>query len=117
MLALAAASLCTLFASAQRIVLWTITLGKGCDAIRRSLNDPGIQMLYTPMPKNARRQAIAVVFGVVKPSSEALAAIGILVAVPLIAVRQLSYVALALTLIWLVLLVRYWIVNHRRRKN
>lgn len=115
-LALAAASLSTLLASAQRIVLWTITIGKGCDVLRRSLNDPAVQMLYTSMSKDTRRRAIAVVFGIVKPSAEALAAIGILVAVPVIAARNLSYVALALMLVWLGLIVGYWFVERRRRQ-
>jgi ATP/ADP translocase len=116
-LALAVAGVSTLLASAQRIVLWTITIGKGCDVLRRSLNDPGMQMLYAPMPKDTRRQAIAVVFGVFKPSSEALAAIGILVAVPIIAVRQLSYIALALIVIWLGLIVGYWILERHRSQT
>jgi len=114
-LTLAAASVCTLAASAQRIVLWAITFAKGCDVLRRSLNDPGMQVLYAPMPKHVRRQAIAVVFGIVKPSSEALAAVGILVAIPAIAVRDLSFVALSLAVVWLGLVAWYWIADRRRR--
>jgi len=114
-LTLAAASVCTLAASAQRVVLWAITFAKGCDVLKRSLNDPGMQMLYSPMPKHVRRQAIAVVHGIVKPSSEALAAVGILAAVPAIAVRQLSYVALSLAGVWLALIAWYWIADRRRR--
>jgi len=114
---LAAASLCTLVASAQRIVLWAITAAKGCDVLRRGLNDPGMQMLYVPMPKDVRRQAIARVHGLVKPSSEALAAIGILAAAPLISVRQLSYVALSLTALWLGLVTWYWIADRRRSQE
>ncbi|MBC8874327.1 MAG: hypothetical protein H8E44_33245 [Planctomycetes bacterium] len=113
-LTLAVASVCTLAASAQRIVLWAITFAKGCDVLRRSLNDPGTQLLYFPMPKNVRRQAIAVVFGIVKPSSEALAAVGILAAAPFIAVRQLSYAALLLAIVWLALILWYWITGKRR---
>jgi len=116
-LTLAVASLSTLAASAQRIVLWSITFAKGCDVLRRSLNDPGMQMLYFPMPKNVRRQAIAVVFGIVKPSSEALAAVGILVAAPLIAVRQLSYATLSLAVVWLGLIAWYWIADQRRQRR
>lgn len=114
-LMLGAASVLTLAASANRIVLWAITLAKGCDALRRSLNDPGMQLLYAPMPKHIRRQAIAVVYGIVKPSSEALAAVGILVAVPAIAERQLSCAALVLTVLWLGLVAGYWIADRRRR--
>ncbi len=113
--ALGAASLCTLVASAQRIVLSAITAAKGCDVLRRGLNDIGMQLLYAPMSKGVRRQAIALVYGIVKPSSEALAAVGILVAVPLISVRQLSYVALVLATIWLALVTWYWIAERRRR--
>lgn len=112
---LGVASLCTLVASAQRIALWAITLAKGCDVLKRGLNDPGMQMLYVPMDKNVRRQAIAIVYGIVKPSSEALAALGILAAAPLISVRQLSYVAVSLAALWLGLVTWYWIGNRRRR--
>jgi ATP/ADP translocase len=117
-LTLAAASVCTLAASAHRILLWAITFAKGCDVLRRSLNDPAVQMLYAPMPKQVRRQAIAVVHGIAKPSSEAVAAVGILLAVPVIAVRQLSYIALFLAVAWLGLVAWYWIVSARgRAKN
>jgi ATP/ADP translocase len=114
-LALGIASLSTLLASATRIALWSVTLAKGCDVIRRSLNDPGLQMLYSPIPKTARRRAIAVVFGIIKPSSEALAAVGILAVFPLLAVRQLSYAALALTVLWLGLVAGYWMRDEGRR--
>jgi len=111
---LGVACLCTLIASAERIALWTITFAKGCDVLKRGLNDPGMQMLYVPMPKNMRRQAIAVVHGIVKPSSEALAALAILVATPLISFCQLSYVALSLAVLWLGLVAWYWITNRPR---
>ena len=117
-LTLGLATVCTLVVSVQRIALWAITLAKGCDVLRRSLNDPAMQMLYAPMPKHTRRRAIAVAFGIVKPSSEALAAVGILLAVPSVAVREFSYIVLVLAVLWLGLIAwyragkRHWSPQH-----
>jgi ATP/ADP translocase len=114
---LVAASLCTLSASAHRVVLWTVTLTKGCDVLRRSLNDPGMQMLYTPMRSHDRRRAIAVVLGIVKPSSEALTALALLIVVPVLGLRELSYVTVTLAIFWLGLLIQYQLSDRRSRKG
>ena len=116
-LAFAAGCFCTLAASAQRVLLWTITLTKGCDVLKRSLNDPGMQLLYTPMPTHDRRRAVAVVLGLVKPSSEALAAALLLIVVPFIGLRELSYVTLVLALAWLSLVVQYQIADRQARRT
>jgi hypothetical protein len=60
---------------------------------------------------------IAAVYGVVKPSTEALAAVGLLIAIPVVTVRQLSYLTLALAAFWLGLVIWYWLADRRAQRR
>ena len=98
---LLASTLGVLFASVDRVVLTAITRAKGCDVVKRSINDPAILMLYTPLSNGPRRQAITFVSGIVKPSAEAVAALLIISFAGIVSTRSISYVALALLCVWL----------------
>jgi hypothetical protein len=104
--ALIASTLGVLFASIDRVVLSAITLAKGCDVFKRSINDPAILMLYAPLSNGMRRQAITLVAGIVKPSAEAVAAILIISFASLVSTRAISYVALVLLCVWLIAVTR-----------
>jgi ATP/ADP translocase len=98
---LLASTLGVLFASVDRVVLTAITRAKGCDVVKRSINDPAILMLYTPLSNGPRRQAITFVSGIVKPSAVAVAALLIISFAGIVSTRSISYVALALLCVWL----------------
>jgi ATP/ADP translocase len=102
---LLASTLGVLFASVDRVVLTAITRAKGCNVVKRSINDPAILMLYTPLSNGPRRQAITFVSGIVKPSAEAVAvavaALLIISFAGIVSTRSISYVALALLCVWL----------------
>lgn len=54
-------------------LLVMLTAAKGCEVFKRSVQDPAMQVLFAPLEKTQRRQGIAFVNGMVKPSAEALA--------------------------------------------
>ncbi|MDA1233000.1 MAG: Npt1/Npt2 family nucleotide transporter [Planctomycetota bacterium] len=108
---LLASTLGVVFASFDRVVLSVITLAKGCDVFKRSVNDPAIVMLYAPLQNGPRRQAITFVAGIVKPSAEAVAAILIMSLASVVSTWAFSCVALALTCVWIVAVTRRGINN------
>ncbi|MCA9262505.1 MAG: MFS transporter [Planctomycetales bacterium] len=91
--------------SGERLLLWPMTLSKGCDTFKRSLTNPAIQLAYGPLEHHLRRQAIAFVAGVAKPFAEALAAIALLTLTPWLSGRQLLAVVICLTAVWVMLSV------------
>ncbi len=99
--ALLVSTLGVLFSSWDRVLLPAATLAKGCDVIKRSVNDPSIWMLYAPLQNGPRRQAITVVSGIIKPTAEAVAALLIICCAGIIGTRAISYVALALLCVWI----------------
>jgi AAA family ATP:ADP antiporter len=114
--ALLAATCTAWLVSAERMLLWPLTLSKGCDTLKRSLNDPSIQVVYGPLEGRLRRQAITFVAGIAKPFAEAVAAVTLLAATPWISSRQLSLVIIVLTWIWLALNVQLWRRFRRLRR-
>lgn len=105
--ALLASTLGVLFASVDRVVLSAITLAKGCDVAKRSVNDPAILMLYAPLSNGPRRQAITFVAGIVKPCAEAAAALLIIWFASIVSTRAISYVALGLLGLWYLAALRH----------
>ena len=108
---LLASTLGVLVASVDRVILSAITLAKGCDVVKRGINDPAILLLYAPLSSGPRRQAITFVSGIVKPSAEAVAALLIISFAHVFSTRAISYVVLALLCLWLIVAYR------RRRPN
>ena len=104
---LLASTLGVLFASFDRVVLSAITLAKGCDFVKRSINDPAILMLYAPFSNGPRRQAITFVAGIIKPSAEAFAALLIISFAGIVSTRAISYVALVLVCVWIFIAWRH----------
>ena len=104
-MALFVASVGVLTVARQHLLLASVTLAKCCDAFKRSLHDPAIQLLYLRLPKAFRRQAIALVTGVSKPLAEAAVAVAIFCLAPLLDVNVLSLLIVLLIVGWLSLLV------------
>ena len=106
--ALLAATATAWLVSAERLLLWPITLSKGCDTLKRSMNDAAVQILYSPLSPALRRQAITLVAGIAKPFAEALAALVLVALTPWMSARELSLVVIATILIWLTVDIRAW---------
>jgi AAA family ATP:ADP antiporter len=104
--ALLASTLGVLFSSLDRVALSAVTLVKGCDALKRSINDPAILMLYAPLANGQRRQAITFVLGIVKPVAEAIAALLIIALAEAVNTRAISYFAMVLLGVWLITVTR-----------
>jgi len=102
------ACLATFFASAERLVLWGVTLTKGCDSLKRSMNDPSIQVSYGPLDGDRRHRAITFVAGITKPLAEAGAALCLLAVAPHLSVRYLTIPVVLLVVVWLGLNFRVW---------
>ena len=107
-LSILVASTAILVASTGRAVLWAVTMAKGADAFKRSLNDPSIHILYGRMSKSNRHRAVTVIAGMIKPITEAIAALSLVLLVPEISSRSLSGIVVVLAFIWVVLSVRVW---------
>jgi ATP/ADP translocase len=111
-----------LLASVEQILLWPVTLAKGCDIFKRSMNDPAIQVLYGPLESGSRRQAITFVAGIAKPLAEAVAAVLLLGLSRWVTVRQLSVLVVVLVLVWLMTSFQLWkrftkLVKRNNRAN
>ena len=106
--ALLAATFTTWVVSAERLLLWPMTLSKACDTLRRGLHDPSIQVAYSPLANDLRRQAIMFIAGMAKPFAEAAAAVALVAMTPWISPRQLAVVIMVLICCWLALDIRLW---------
>jgi ATP/ADP translocase len=105
---LLAACLTTFLASAERLVLWGVTLTKGCDSLKRSMNDPSIQVSYRPLQGRHRHRAITFVSGITKPLAEAAAALSLLAIMPFLSVQYLTVPVIVLIAVWIGLNFRVW---------
>lgn len=117
--ALLASSVAVAVASAGRMLLWTVTLAKGCDTLKRSMNDPAVHILYSPLPSQLRHQVVTFVAGIVKPITEALASVLLIVFATSITARQLSIPVIFLIVLWVGLDLFVWrgFVTERRKTS
>ncbi|HHH28582.1 MAG TPA: MFS transporter, partial [Polyangiaceae bacterium] len=77
--------------------LWATTIAKGVDgALRYSINDPSVLVLYRPIPARIRGRAKAILGGVVKPLAAGAAGLCIAGLAPVLDVAQLAWVTLPL---------------------
>jgi len=106
--ALLVACLAAFFSSIDRLVLWSVTFAKGCDTLKRGMNDPAIQILYGPLSGGRRHEAVTLVAGITKPLAEAATALGLLAITPFVPARYLSLFVIVLVILWLRLDVRVW---------
>lgn len=94
--------------SAQRFLLWPVTMSKACDTFKRSLNDPSLQVLYSPLEPGLRDQAITFVAGIAKPFAEAVAAVSLVAMTPWLSQRQLTLTVIVVVALWITAGVRVW---------
>lgn len=81
---------------------WATTIAKGVDgALRYSINDASVLVLYRPIPSRLRGRAKAIVGGVIKPLAAGLAGLSIAGLAVALDVAQLTYVTVPLVLVWL----------------
>lgn len=90
-------------------LLGTLSMCKGTDTLRRSIHDPTIQVLYSPLKKRFRRQVITFVSGIAKPFTEAVAAILIVIAAMWIPVEKMHYIAIPWVVIWTGIALHVWV--------
>ncbi len=107
-LSILVASTAVLLASTGRAVLWAVTMAKGADAFKRSLNDPSIHILYGRLGESDRHRAVTMIAGMIKPFTEAIAALSLVILVPWTSSQSLSGIVLVFASIWAVLSVRVW---------
>lgn len=117
--ALLACSLGIMMASAGRMLLWAVTMAKGCDTLKRSMNDPAIHILYSPLPSELRHQVVTCVSGIVKPLTEAFASGLLIVFAADLSTKQLSAIVIGITIIWVAMDVVVWrgFVTQRRKSR
>lgn len=83
-----------------------MSLTKGCDALRRGLYDPAVQVLYGRLPEALRRQAITLVAGVAKPLAEGTTSLSLWLLPPLHDDTILGITLIAIV-IWMAMLFRF----------
>ena len=96
------------FASSGVGLLGALSVLKGGDVLRRSLHDPSVQVLYSPLKRRFRRVAITFVSGIAKPFTEAIAGVWILVGSTLIAPSAGYLLALPWLLLWIAVAPLVW---------
>lgn len=89
-------------------LFWAVTFAKGSDAFKRSFNDPSIHVLYSRMDRFSRHRAVTIIAGIVKPLTEAVTAIVLVVLAPFVTAKSLSIVVMSLVVVWLTLNVMVW---------
>lgn len=116
-LALFVSGIGVLLSTSGRMLLAAVSFAKGCDALKRSMNDPAVHLLYTPLPNQLRHQVVTMVAGIIKPIAEATASVVLIVMATTISSRQLSWIVLALIAAWLTLDVLVWQGFRRLRQH
>ncbi len=96
------------FASSGAGLLGLLSVLKGGDVLRRSLHDPSVQVLYSPLKRRFRRMAITFVSGIAKPFTEAIAGVWILVGTTFLAPSAGCYLALPWLLLWIAVAPLVW---------
>ena len=89
--------------------LWAASIAKGGDTLfRYSINDATTQILYLPVPSQARVQAKAFIDGVVKPTAIGLAGLSLAAYKAWFggAPRTVAFLSLALTGAWIAVVLR-----------
>lgn len=86
----------------------TMTVGKGCDALRRGLYDPAMHIAYGPLSSRVRHQVVTLISGIVKPLAEAVASLLLLATAGLLLPTQLSHAVVILSVLWLLLAHSMW---------
>lgn len=84
--------------------LWAASMAKGADTLfRYSINDATTQILYLPVPSQARVQAKAFIDGVVKPCAIGIAGLSLAAYKAWFggAPRTVAFLSLALTIAWI----------------
>ena len=81
---------------------------KGGDVLRRSLHDPSVQVLYSPLKRRFRRMAITFVSGIAKPFTEAIAGVWILVGSTFLVPSAGCFLALPWLLLWIAVAPLVW---------
>ena len=89
-------------------LLGALSVLKGGDILRRSLHDPSVQILYSPLKRKFRRMAITFISGIAKPFTEAIAGVWILVGGTVVASGENCVLALPWLLVWLVVAPFVW---------
>ncbi len=89
------------FANSGGPLLGALSFWKGGDVLRRSLHDPSVQVLYSPLKRHFRRMAITFISGIAKPFTEAVAGVWILVGSNFLPTAQVCLLAVPWLLIWL----------------
>lgn len=105
---LLASGIGVLTATVGRTLLMTMTVAKGCDALKRSMNDPAIHILYSPLPSQLRHQVVTFVAGIVKPIAEAFASVLLILFATSVTSQQLSIPVIILVVIWIVMDLVVW---------
>ncbi len=96
------------FYAPNQLLLWAMTLAKGTDVLRRSVFDPAIQVIYSPLPRRLRRQAIAYIAGVAKPTAEAVAGLLLVLLARFFVPQQLTPFICVAILFWLAVSIPVW---------
>jgi CRP-like cAMP-binding protein/HEAT repeat protein len=105
--ALLAASAAILTGSARTVALWASTAAAGANSLLRfTVQNTTVQLFFRPVAPDFRPRAEALIEGIIKPIVTGLTGLAIAATVAHIGLRELSYPAIGLLLVWLILNVR-----------
>ncbi len=105
--ALMAASAAILAGSARTVALWASTAAAGANSLLRfTVQNTTVQLFFRPVSPDFRPRAEALIEGMIKPIITGLTGLAIAASVAYVDIRDLSYPALVLLTVWLLLNVR-----------
>ncbi len=105
--ALLAASAAILTGSARTVALWASTAAAGANSLLRfTVQNTTVQLFFRPVAPDFRPRAEALIEGIIKPIITGLTGLAIAASVAHVELRALSYPAVALLVVWLLLNVK-----------
>ncbi|WDQ18515.1 hypothetical protein PSR62_08235 [Rhodopirellula sp. P2] len=108
-LLLSVLGLIALINQSPTVLILLFTLGQGLTVLKRSLYEPSMTSAYAILPPNIRNETILLIKGVVKPSIEALVAVGLLFLASRMTPNQITSTWLAALIPWF--LLSSWVSN------
>jgi CRP-like cAMP-binding protein/ATP/ADP translocase/HEAT repeat protein len=105
--ALLAASAAILTGSARTVALWASTAAAGANSLLRfTVQNTTVQLFFRPVAPDFRPRAEALIEGIIKPIVTGLTGLAIAATMAHVGLRELSYPAIGLLLVWLLINVR-----------
>lgn len=97
---LAGMGLAAVASGSLSVLMLVFTAGSGLNVLRRALHDPGLAAAFSILDPSVRNETIVLVKGMIKPSAEFIAALGLLFYADMVSARALTWAWIGLLVPW-----------------